>query len=303
MVKIKPKLLIDVDTGVDDALAILYLSSFNKFDLSITTTGGNCKIEDVVNNTLGLVEKFNLKINVYKGATKPIVKDIFQHAYNFHGKDGIGNLNLTHTNKVKSLEADDFIIEFLSSDISKKTLVWLSPLTNLAMALLKDPPITNYIDRLIIMGGVVDIKGNETEYSEFNFFQDPHAAKIVFDHLDSKIQLITLDVTDKCPIKMNDLKKLNTNNTGKFTKKIISNWYQYFGDTNKRDFLLYDPLTVSVLFDTFVEFDKDKFNIETENKKQGHLSRNGKYGISYSKSVDAQKFIEDFISRINRMGA
>lgn len=302
MVDLRPKILIDVDTGVDDALAIIYLASFKKYNISITTTGGNCRIEDVVNNTLGLIEKFDLKIDVYKGAAKPIVKDSFRHAYDFHGKGGIGNLNLAHTNEVKPLKADDYIIEFLKSDLSKKTLVWLSPLTNLAMALEKDPTISDNIEKLIVMGGVIGVKGNETEYSEFNFFQDPHSVKIVFDHLDSKIQLVTLDVTDKCPIELKDLKRLNETNAARFTKEIVSSWYEYFGRAKKRQFFLYDPLAISALEENFIKFDKDEFNIETEDQKQGQISKPGRYKIEYSKCVDAQKFLESFIAKINQMG-
>lgn len=302
MVDLRAKILIDVDTGIDDALAVLYLASFKKYNISITTTGGNCRIEDVVNNTLGLIEKFDLKIDVYKGAAKPIVKDHFQHAYDFHGKNGIGNLDLIHTNKVQALNADDYIIKFLQSDLSKKTLVWLSPLTNLAMALKKDPAISSNIGKLIVMGGVIGVKGNETEYSEFNFFQDPHAVKIVFDHLDSKVQLVTLDVTDQCPIEINDLKKFNSGEVANFTKKIITNWYEYFGRAKKRQFFLYDPLAISILEENFIKFNKDEFNIETEDQKQGQISKPGRYRIEYSKSVDAQKFIESFIAKINQMG-
>ncbi len=296
----KQKLLIDVDTGIDDALALILLSTkINNTEVSITTSGGNCTVDDTTRNTLAVASMLSLNAKIYKGSNKPIMLKNYKNAYDFHGDNGLANIRLPVSKKVESQDACDFIVDFLKQDESLKTIIWLSATTNLALALKKDASIAKYIDRLILMGGTIDKSGNETEFAEFNFYQDPHATKIVFDNLAEKIVLIPLDVTDQCPLLAKDLDDIADSEIGNFVKKLVANWYDYFGSSRKRDFYLYDPLAASVILRPFLKFKTEKFDFFVEGKEQGALMRGSQYQINYAYSVDSKSFIKFFISTIN----
>lgn len=297
--KISDKILVDVDTGIDDALALVLISKIIKNNFVLTTSGGNCTIEDTTRNTLGILKFLNLQVSVAQGSSKPLMKDRYQNAYDFHGNNGIGNINLPMGGKIEDLNASDFIINYLKSDESKKTILWLSATTNLAQAILKDQTIVDYIDRLILMGGAINVDGNETKFAEFNFFQDPDALKIILDNLGEKIDLIPLDVTNKCSLKIEDLEKIKDSSTGKFVKTVIKNWYGFFGESKNRDFDLYDPLAASLIDKNFMKFKTESFDFFTSGEKQGALQHGKQYKISYAFEVDSRSFVDYFIDKIN----
>ena len=188
------KLIYDGDPGIDDALAILYALNSPKTILQgITTVAGNVTIDKTTKNALNLLEMAERsEIPVAKGAAKPLLRELRQ-AEEFHGPDGLGNTNLPEPKlKPEPIHAMDQIISSIMANKGDIALVAAGPLTNLAMAVLKEPNIRFHVRKVIIMGGAIRAPGNVTMASEFNIYTDPEAAKIVFNS-GLPIILVSLD--------------------------------------------------------------------------------------------------------------
>ncbi len=136
------KIILDVDTGIDDALAILYAIESKRLDiLGITTVNGNVPLDFVTKNTLKILQLADRRdIKVYPGAKEPYLREA-EHEYHVHGTDGIGNAldDMEVTMELETSFAPDFIIESVKKYPGEVTLVMVGPLTNLAFALKKAP--------------------------------------------------------------------------------------------------------------------------------------------------------------------
>ena len=186
-------ILIDCDTGMDDALALLLALRSPEFNiLGITCVNGNVKLNKVVINTLKVVETCGKHIPVYSGAATPLIPEKSQNAPEIHGSDGLGNLDFPESNiKAENENAISFIIRTLMNSEEPIDWITLGPLTNVALAIREEPRIINKIKMLTMMAGAVDF-GNTTPVAEFNVYVDPEAAKIVFDSDIPKI-MVPLD--------------------------------------------------------------------------------------------------------------
>ncbi|MDO4670584.1 MAG: nucleoside hydrolase [Aerococcus sp.] len=178
-------LIIDTDTAGDDAIALLMaLQSFHVE--GVTICGGNVAFDQEVKNalfTLALAPT-KTKVPVYRGCERPLLmaKDQ-QHETVEHifGANGMGDVEVTLTvQQPETQHAVDFIIETAHRLAGELELIAIAPLTNIAMAIQKDPSIVSLIRHLYIMGGVNNALGNATAAAEYNFYTDPEAAKLVF---------------------------------------------------------------------------------------------------------------------------
>lgn len=197
----KPRpLIIDTDPGQDDAVALLAaLASPEELEvLAITAVAGNVPLDLTVANCLALVELADRRdVPVYRGSSRPMVKELVTAEY-VHGPTGIDGAGL---GPPSLHEADghavDRIIELLmSSGDGAVTVCTLGPLTNIGMAIVREPRIVPKIAELVMMGGGFFEGGNTTPAAEFNIYVDPHAAHVV---LRSGVPLVMmpLDVTHK----------------------------------------------------------------------------------------------------------
>jgi inosine-uridine nucleoside N-ribohydrolase len=198
----------DVDTGIDDAIAIIMALQSPEIEIiGITTVSGNVTAKAAALNTLGILRKMGKesKIPVMKGASKPLSKKIV-HAEEVHGEKGLGNITLQcNPALLQKGNVSDFISETLANyRRGEVALVATGPLTNIARAILEDPEITDSLSRICIMGGAFGlaskVHGNITQYAEFNFYCDPKAAQIVMTHASSgavRLNIVGLDVTGK----------------------------------------------------------------------------------------------------------
>ncbi|MCL2602828.1 MAG: nucleoside hydrolase [Treponema sp.] len=192
----KIPIVIDVDTGTDDAIAVMAaLLSQDTLDIkAFTTVAGNVSLEKTSKNTLNLVDYLGYDIKVAVGASKPLAKDAF-HA-TCHGNSGLGDVVLPESKRgFYEKDAVTTLYEEAIKANGELQVLAVGPLTNLAMAITCYPEISEKIKRLTIMGGGV-FGGNVTMTSEFNIYFDPEAAKIVFES-GIPLYMVGLDVTTK----------------------------------------------------------------------------------------------------------
>jgi purine nucleosidase len=287
--KTKRKIIIDVDTGVDDALALLLAAKqFPDEVIGVTTCGGNISLELATQNTLAILDLAKVRWPVFKGANKNLSNEDFVHAYDYHGENGLGNIKLQSTRAAEKRPAIDFIIDSANRHAGNLVFVCLAPATNLASALIKNPEIKKAFSRVVMMGGAVNVPGNQSEYAEFNFFQDPLAVKTVFRYI-KNIQIVPLDVTHKCLIGKAETVSFGNNSAGRFVSQLVKNWYCYFGDKNNRQFELYDPLALAALNQDLLDFKIGKFDVVLEGPNKGALNL-GQKEIFYASSVKALEF-------------
>ena len=284
------KYIIDVDTGIDDALAIILASkTLREKVIGITTCGGNVRLEDATSNTLKVLDLARWDIPVYAGASKSIENSEFVHAYDYHGTNGICDVQIETNRKPENLAADDFIIE--TAKKKELAFVCLATPTNLASALKKNKEIARNIKVVYIMGGALNVPGNQTEYAEYNFFQDPQAVRIVFENI-KDVRIIPLDVTNQCIISDKEAALIRVvTPTDKFIKEAITNWYRFFGYPKKRQFELYDPLVVSATDNkNLLSFSDVKIGISVDGIKEGEIFLNGKYSVKIAQKVQTNDF-------------
>jgi inosine-uridine nucleoside N-ribohydrolase len=202
-------LIVDTDVGSDDILALLYL--FRKQAAgsvrAITVSNGLARPEKGSVNVLKLLELTgHTKIPVAVGRSAPLQgNNAFPSEWRAHA-DGFYGVTLDEPRITPVVEsASDFLIKQLNASKTRVRLLALGPLTNIAEAISKQPKIVKKIEQLVIMGGAVYVRGNvrdggvENDVSEWNFFVDPYAARVVFKS-GVKITLVGLDASNKVPI-------------------------------------------------------------------------------------------------------
>jgi purine nucleosidase len=175
-------LLLDVDTGIDDALALLYAAASPDADLlAVTCVAGNAEARQVAANTLAVLELAGRgDVPVVLGAERPLAKPL-ETTPETHGPRGIGYAELPPaSHEIAPGHGADRIVDLARSRPGEITLVTLGPLTNVALALEREPALPRLIPRLVIMGGAYRSPGNTTPTTEWNLHVDPDAAKAVF---------------------------------------------------------------------------------------------------------------------------
>lgn len=197
-------MILDCDPGVDDALALILAINSRELDVQgITTVNGNVDLDLTTENALKIVEKANGSIPVYRGMKNPLKKAIYSSSGDVHGQNGLGGVILPKSKrKEEQISAPDYLIEMGRKYKNELTLIAVGPLTNIAVAIQKDPEAMRNYKEIISMGGGVGI-GNMTPVAEFNYWVDPDAAKIVFD-FDLPITMLGLNATHQTILTPND---------------------------------------------------------------------------------------------------
>ena len=176
------KILLDTDTAGDDATALMMaLKASGASLLGVTITCGNVDFDQEVENALYTIQVAGRsgRVPVYPGARHPLVRD-WATAEEVHGKDGMGDSWFPRARqRPERKHAVDAILEAVDSDPGNITLVAIGPMTNVALALRKDPSLPKKVARLFFMGGTNQFRGNVTPAAEFNIWVDPDAAKAV----------------------------------------------------------------------------------------------------------------------------
>ena len=254
----KRKMILDLDTGVDDALAIAYALADPEVDLiGIVSSYGNNLLDVCAENSLKLLELLgHTDIPVFKGLPHSCTTehfDVMQVSKDIHGDNGIGDVELPAPSRALEEQSGvDFYIEAAHKYGKDLIIIPTGPMTNLAAALKKDPEIADLIGNVTFMGGALTVEGNVTPVAEANINQDPKAADEVMKS-NLPLTMVGLDVTLRTLLTKNETKQwreLGTASGKAFAD--ITDFYidaYYNLDIDKRGCALHDPLAVGVGID------------------------------------------------------
>ena len=244
----KKPVIIDCDTGTDDAIAIIAALYSPELDLrAFTTVAGNVELEHTSRNTLNLVRYLGFNTKVAVGAAQPILRQAIVHSGdNTHGDTGLGTLVLPKTDQpfYNQTAVDTIYEEALKAD-GELGLIPIGPLTNIAQAIMVHPDLKNLIKRIVFMGGA-KIGGNITTTAEFNIWGDPEAARIVFA-AGIPLTMVGLDVTLKAALNQQDAAEIRRIGTpaAEVAADILDFMFERLGRGGE-DALMHDALAVGV---------------------------------------------------------
>lgn len=245
------KIIIDTDPGIDDAMAIVFLSKIKEIEIEgITTVDGNVNLEHTTENACFIRELINRKdIKIYKGESHPIYIQT-EDGGDVHGKNGLGGCDYKPQElSVENKTAVDFLIHSVKNNPKEITILTLGPLTNIAKAVQKDSKFVENVKELVIMGGAEN-GGNFTPEAEFNFAHDPHAADIVLKAGFKSIVMIGLDVTRKVVSSPNEreLMKQIPTDEAQFIYNITRSYMDFWFNRDRTvGFQLCDPMAAMYL--------------------------------------------------------
>ena len=262
------KVVIDTDPGTDDALALMMAFNSPELDvLGLTTVGGNASLAQTTKNTLRLVKFLGRgDVPVSRGAARSI-RGKFAHAYYYHGPGGLTvRLPLPNFSPVAE-SARDFLASHVRSNPKEVVVIALGPLTNLARAIANEPRLTDWIREIVVMGSAVEVPGNVTPLAEFNIYNDPVAAGLVFGS-GATVTLVGLDVCDRVYVGRDDCDWLSRDlGHGGLAGRLLANW---FASPSRRDrFSLCDPLAiVAAVCSDLLTFTRATVTVETADKER-----------------------------------
>lgn len=308
------KVVWDMDPGTDDALAlILALKSPEVQVLGITTVAGNGPVEMTSANALRVLEYLGAgSIPVATGAANPLSRPL-EDALSYHGRDGLGNCGLPHPKLLPHpAKAWDFLARLALDAPGEITLVATGPLTNVAHAFRLYRELPELLARLVIMGGAYGLtpygKGNRTPVAEFNIWQDPEAAHVVFNSR-TNILAVGLDVTmdPAACLYGHHLEQVSITKTpsAHLVARLVEYEVRHHGCCR-----MHDPLALAVLLDaSLFEFvlggvqvaggnDWDRGATRILPSDSCQLSANSFQSIHLASAVDGPRFLKLFLSRV-----
>ena len=223
-------ILLDIDPGIDDAIALLMaLSSPDVALLGVTTVGGNARLAHTTRNALRILEYAGRHdIPVARGASRPL-RGAFSYAYHFHGPGGLTARLPLPVAKPITLSATQFLGSTLREAPGRVTLVALGPLTNIAHLLQQDPQARGLIGELLVMGGAFTGPGNAGPLgsAEFNIYNDPEAAQVVLS-AGIPTTVVGLDVCHQVAFQSPDelLHLINGGPEARLAGRLLANWFR-----------------------------------------------------------------------------
>lgn len=279
------KVIIDCDPGIDDTLALMLALSSPELDiLGITIVCGNVPVCKGAENALKVLKWMDrLNIPVYLGEEKPLVRT-YVDAMDTHGMDGLGESGYPEVLEVRPRpDAVGFLAQTLNNAAQtndKVSIIALGPMTNIARLIQTKPEALKGLDELVSMGGSYKSHGNCSPVAEYNYWCDPDAAKLVFDH--AFVHMIGLDVTRKIVLTPNILEYMcdAAPKTGEIIRKITRFYFDFhWKQEGVIGCVINDPLAVAYFIDRSMCQGFDSYTtVETE-------------GISLGQSVvDAYHF-------------
>lgn len=307
------KIILDLDTGIDDALAIAYALGSPELDLlGITATYGNVTVERSVRNSLAVLEMLGrTDVPVFAGVGHSTTADSFTPAEIstfVHGRNGIGEVEIPDAKRaVEQQPAIDFIIESAHRYGEELMCVPTGAATNIVTALEKDPTIKGLMGPIVMMGGALTVGGNVNAWTEANVSQDPEATDRLF-RSGTKVIMIGLDVTHQTL-----LTKAETSawrDAGTEAGRCYADMTDYYIDfeTKVMDIAgcgLHDPLAVAVAADqSLVTLHPINMQVDLEGPTRGRTIgsleglSNPEKTVQVAVGVDVERFLGEFMARV-----
>ncbi|MBS0271975.1 MAG: nucleoside hydrolase [Proteobacteria bacterium] len=271
-------LILDCDPGIDDFVAILMiLAAPERINLlGITVSGGNVPLHHTSQNALKACELAGRPdVKVYAGCPRPILRELV-YEVEVYGETGLKGVDLpTPQMSLQSTHAVDFLIDTLMTTPKKITLATTGPLTNIAVAIVREPRILDNIEQIVTMGGSIEL-GNITPAAEFNFYADPEAAHVLYTS-GKKITTIGLDTTHQLVTSLDWFDRLDAldNPVAHTLTLMLRAFYEYdmkhFGLTGG---VLHDPSVIGYLLNPLLFKEKDV-----------HVEIDTSFGIGRGRSI------------------
>jgi inosine-uridine nucleoside N-ribohydrolase len=295
-------LILDVDTGTDDALALAYAVASPRIELvAVTTVAGNVDVEKTTANTLSVLDWLGGgDVPVHRGASRPLVRP-HQDASYFHDEGGLGGARLpSSTRSIGADRGPAAIIRLARQDPGMLTLVALGPLTNLAIALNVEPALPELLKSLVVMGGAFTVPGNTTHAAEFNILVDPEAADQVFSAPFSNLTAVGLDVTERVALTREDWDVANAADSLPASASLLREVGRFaFSQLGRDQFSLHDPLAVAVAADpTLVDVRELGVTVDIIEPDRGRTRIAEPGPVRVAASVDAERALEEFRSTV-----
>ena len=272
-------LILDVDTGVDDALALLYACASPAVELiGVTCVMGNVTIAQAVRNTLWVLQlAARTDVEVAEGASRPLVRDHEPFPV-VHGAEGLGGVTPSSPARGPSdRSAAALIVQAAKARPGEVRLVATGPLTNVAVALAEEPDLPNLLQGFTLMGGAFARDGNTTPAAEANIWMDPDAAQAVFRGFagapESKLPVcVGLDVTERVVLTRADLDAMCKTHPdaamARFLQDAVPYYMDFYASTRGLDgACMHDPLAVAVAIDeSLVTLHTTRVEVETDGR-------------------------------------
>jgi inosine-uridine nucleoside N-ribohydrolase len=318
------RVIIDTDPGVDDAMAILLALNSPELKVeALTVVAGNVDARQGLENALKIVSLANrCDVAVAGGAQHPLNQKLITAQF-WHGKNGLGGVDLPPSKcKADARFGPDLIIELAHKYPHELTLIPVGPLTNIALAVSKDPSIASLVRNIVIMGGSIS-GGNVNGAAEANIYNDPEAAQIVFN-AGWMVTMIGSDVGERTLMARKHLAALQATHgpQSDFIAKLADFYLTRSEKSGYSGAAMYDPLAVGAVIDpTLVTLKDMHVDVETKGEftrgetvanRNGSNENNVLHGDHYEiegvlelkpnarvcLSSDAERFLELFFSRI-----
>jgi purine nucleosidase len=217
------KILLDVDPGIDDAVALCLAMFDPQFDVvAVTAVGGNVQPDQATRNVQAIIEQLDPPRWPRIGEASMPEMGLPTRNVNLHGLDGLGNANFQVSELQHRHPSEKVICDEVRAAPGELTLVALGPLTNIARALAREPALVDLIGQIVIMGGTLFGSGNITPAAEFNIYCDPESARAVFRCAVTKT-LVPIDITSQVSFGYDLLDNLpgETCRAGRFLRRIL----------------------------------------------------------------------------------
>jgi purine nucleosidase len=293
-------LILDVDTGIDDALAIELAVGRSDADLiAVTTLAGNTDVTSTTENSRRVLALLNASsVPVYQGASRPLAR-ARRDATHYHGANGVGEAQLPEaTAPLVPERGPAAIIRMVRQRPGEIVMVALGPLTNLAIALNVFPQLPSMLKRLVIMGGAYRRPGNVTPHAEFNILADPEAAQQVFSATFPEAIAVGLDVTCQTLLTKQSWEQANHERNPR-SQLLTAICRRSFADLGQADFALHDPLTTAVALDPgLVTTERGRIDVELRGEREGQTVFTEDAGGSWQVAlgVDSERFMTEYLA-------
>lgn len=310
------KLILDLDTGIDDALALAYALGSPEVELvGVTATFGNVRVAQGAANALALLDLLgHPEVPVYLGADRALLAD-HEHVVpapvaRIHGRDGVGDAGLASSPREAAPDAEGFLLDAVRRWGDELLYVPTGPLTNLARALSDDPGLVGGLRDVTLMGGALCVPGNVTPAAEANLHNDPEAADQVL-RSGVPCRVVGLDVTHQVVLGRDRTAAWRAR--GSEAGRVLADMTDHYIGTYERNSpwmggcALHDPLAVACAIDPSpVGWLPIDLRVDLEGELRGRLIGRPERALAARKacaaavSVDAARFLDEFVARVGR---